>query len=514
MTAGTRPEIGVLTTSVKGLDLVIGGGIPEYSFNILSGEPGTGKTTLAHQIMFANASAERQALYCTVMGEPPIKMLRYQQQFAFFHADKVGKTIHFVNLSQDAMEQGLEKVLHRIVEEVERRNAGIVIVDSFRTLARTVQAAADLDLSRFVQRLSLRLTAWQATTFLIGEYGEEELASIPIASIADGIFHLSQMVFRNSMVRRLQIMKIRGQEPQPGLHTVRIGGDGVQVFPRMLKPVDTKLRTTTAALISTGVSGLDELLGGGTLRDNVVMVAGPSGSGKTTLAAQFIAEGVKHGEPGVIAVFEETPPKYAEQALGFGIDMEKMIKDKKVELVYLRPLDLSVDEALYEIQNAVDRVKARRVVIDSLTGLEIALAPPFKDDVRESLYRLLGALTGAGITVVVTIEITESYTELRFSPHAVSFMSHDIVLQRYIELDGELKTIITVVKTRGRAHKRELRTYEITNRGIVVGKVIRGYEGIITAVPRFVGDQPAARRNRQPKAGADRKRAPQRRKRS
>jgi circadian clock protein KaiC len=140
--------------------------------------------------------------------------------------------------------------------------------------------------------------------------------------------------------------------------------------------------------------------------------------------------------------------------------MGKMIRDRQVELVYLRPLDLSVDETLYAIQQAVDRVKAKRVVIDSLTGLEIALAPPFKEDVRESLYRRLGALTGAGISVMMTIEITESYTELRFSLHAVSFMTHDIILQRYVELNGELKTVITVVKTRGRAHKRELRRYE------------------------------------------------------
>jgi circadian clock protein KaiC len=485
-----KPAVGVLKTGVTGLDLVTGGGIPEYSFNILSGAPGTGKTTLAHQILFANASAERQALYFTVMGEPPIKMLRYQQQFSFFDPGAVGKSIHFVNLSQEAMDQGLERVLERIIEEVERRNAAIVVVDSFRTLARNMQASSDLDLAKFVQRLSLRLTAWQATTFLIGEYGEDELEKIPVASIADGIFALSQSVIRNSMVRRLQVVKIRGHEPQPGLHTVRISDGGVHVFPRMLKPVDTKLKTTSGAMISTGVPGLDELLGGGTLRGNVLMVAGPSGTGKTTLATQFIAEGVKHGEAGVIAVFEETPPKYAEQAAGFGFDMEKTIREQKVELVYLRPLDLSVDETLYAIQQAVDRVKAKRVVIDSLTGLEIALAPPFKDDVRESLYRLLGALTGAGISVMMTIEITESYTELRFSPHAVSFMTHDIILQRYVELDGELKTVITVIKTRGRAHKRELRRYEITERGVVVGEVLRGYEGVITAVPRYVGSEP------------------------
>jgi circadian clock protein KaiC len=484
-----KPAIDVLKTHVHGLDLEAGGGIPEHSFNIISGSPGSGKTTLAHQIMFANAAADRQALYFTVMGEPPIKMLRYQQQFSFFDADQVGKTIHFVNLSQEAMDQGLERVLERIVEEVERRNAGIVIVDSFRTLLRTAKESTGLDVSELMQRLSLRLTAWQATTFLIGEYGDEELEKIPVASIADGIFMLSQMVVRNSMVRRLRVVKIRGHEPQPGLHTVRINGDGVQVFPRMTKPVDTEFKPNHAGMMSTGVPGLDDLLGGGTLRGNVLMVAGPSGSGKTTVATQFIAEGIKNGEPGVIALFEETPPKYAEQAQGFGFDMPKAVRDKLVELVYLRPLDLSVDETLYEIQAAVERLKARRVVIDSLTGFEIALAPPFKEDVRGSLYRLLGALTGAGVSVMMTIEITESYTELRFSPHAVSFMTHDIILQRYVELDGELKNVMTVVKTRGRAHRKDLRRYEITEQGVVVGDVIRGYEGVITAVPRFIGDR-------------------------
>jgi circadian clock protein KaiC len=266
---------------------------------------------------------------------------------------------------------------------------------------------------------------------------------------------------------------------------VRISRAGVHVFPRMLKPIDTELRTTRSERISTGVPGLDTMLGGGTLRGNAIMIAGPSGSGKSTLATQFIAEGVRRGEPGVIAGFEETPPKYIEQANGFGFDMERAVREGQVELVYLRPLDLSVDETLYAIQDAVDRVKARRVVIDSLTGLEIALAPMFKEDFRESMYRLLGALTGAGISIMMTVEITESYTELRFSPHAVSFMTHDIILQRYVEIAGELKTIMTVVKTRGRAHSSELRRYEVTSRGVVVGDVVRDYEGLITGVPRL-----------------------------
>jgi circadian clock protein KaiC len=230
---------------------------------------------------------------------------------------------------------------------------------------------------------------------------------------------------------------------------------------------------------------LDEMMGGGTLTGNAVLIAGPAGSGKTTTAIQFIAEGVKRGEPGVMAIFEETTPKYLDQARGFGFDLEKMIEAGKLEIIYIRPLDLSVDETLYAIQAAVDRIGAKRVVMDSISGLQAALAPTFEQDFRESLYRLLGAMTGVGVTVMMTVELTENYNELRFTPHVVSFLTHDIVLQRYVEIEGELRRMMTVVKTRGRKHSSDIRAYEVTGKGIVVGEVLRQYRGLITSVPEL-----------------------------
>jgi circadian clock protein KaiC len=146
-------------------------------------------------------------------------------------------------------------------------------------------------------------------------------------------------------------------------------------------------------------------------------------------------------------------------------------------------LDLSMDETLYAIQSAVDKVGAKRVVLDSLSGLEAALAPAFKDDFLESLYRLLGALTGVGITILLTVEVTEPYNDMRFTPHPISFLTHDIVLQRYFELGGELRSFLTVIKTRARGHSRELREYEVTSNGLVVGKCLSELTGLITAVP-------------------------------
>jgi circadian clock protein KaiC len=132
----------------------------------------------------------------------------------------------------------------------------------------------------------------------------------------------------------------------------------------------------------------------------------------------------------------------------------------------------------------VDKIGARRVVLDSISGLEAALAPAFKEDFLESLYRLLGALTGVGVTILLTVEATEAYNEMRFTPHPISFLTHDIILQRYFEIDGELRTFMTVVKTRARAHSRDLRAYDVTEKGIVVGKRLSEFTGVITAVPR------------------------------
>jgi circadian clock protein KaiC len=476
-------SIARLTSGVQKLDDILGGGWPEYSFNLIVGEVGSGKTTLAHQFMFANATPERPALYFTVLGEPTLKMLRYQQQFSFFDMAKVGTAIHFANLSDEALGNDLTAVLDAIMAKLAEVKPAIVIVDSFRTLVPTAEIDGKLSVQEFVQRLAMKLTTWQATTFLLGEYAPAQLRENPVFTMADGLLVMCQQTSRNSMVRQVQVQKMRGNSPQPGLHTIRISEEGVRAFPRMLKPIDETQSAVTGELISTGVAGLDEMLGGGTLRGNAILIAGPVGSGKSTTAVQFLAEGARLGEPGVLIIFEETKPKYLDQAKSFGHDLEQLVRDGLLEVVYVRPLDLSMDETLYAIEAAIERTHARRVVLDSISGLEAALAPAFKTDFLESLYRLLGALTGVGITILLTVEVSEAYGDFRFTPHPISFLTHDIVLQRYYEAEGELRSFLTVIKARARQHSRDLRRYQLTSKGIVVGEKLEGYQGLITAVP-------------------------------
>jgi circadian clock protein KaiC len=476
-----------LPSGVPGLDEVLGGGIPEFSFNLIAGGPGGGKTTLAHQIMFANASPERKAVYFSIIGEPPIKMLRYQQQYAFFDAAKVGDgSIRFVYLGELALEGGIAKVLQAIVQEVEKSSPGIVVVDSFRALVRSTLAAASgggHEVTNFLQRLALALTSYEATTFLIGEYSDGEHDNA-VFTVADGLIWLYQATDRNSVVRKLQVVKMRGQGQIPGLHTARITDTGYSVFPRLLKPAEIKTDHPLKHRLSTGVQELDEMMGGGIPSGYSVLIAGPSGSGKTVLSNQFIFEGAERGEKGIVAIFEKRPNDYL-QTTPRGEVFEKLVREKKLEVVYLRPLDLSIDETLLELQNAVKRLGAKRAVIDSLSGLELALAPTFRADFRESLYRMMGALTGFGVTVMATVELEDSYADLRFSPQGVAFLTDAIIIQRYVEIEGQLRRALAVVKVRSSQHSKDLREYEISSEGgIVIGQVLKGYEGLLTGTPK------------------------------
>jgi circadian clock protein KaiC len=487
-TISGKVKIRRLPTGVRGLDEILGGGLPEFSFNIIAGAPGCGKTTLAHQIMFANATPQKPALYFTVLGEPALKMLRYQQQYSFFDFEKLKKAIRFVNLSEVVLEMDLNGVLEEIKKQVEASNAGLVIVDSFRTVARKVIGTSnEMELQAFIQRLALQLTSWQATTFLLGEYSESEMRENPVFTVADGLLELTQNVERNSVTRKLQIMKLRGQASVPGLHTIRITDHGLQAFSRTLGFAPSKDKPASRRRLSTGVAELDKMMGGGILEGDSVLVAGPSGTGKSALATQFLAEGLRRGEPGIAAIFEERPDGYATRADTFGLELRSAQKGGTLELLYLRPLDLSVDETMQEILDAVKRVKAKRLVIDSLVGFEMALAPGFREDFRESLYRMIAALTGAGVTIFTTVEIEDTFTAMQFSHYAISFLTDDIIRLRYVEIEGQLRKIVVVVKMRGGNHSKDIREYVITDEGmVVIGPREANYARLTSGLPEII----------------------------
>lgn len=477
-----------LATGVPGLDDLLGGGLPEFSFNLLAGTPGSGKTTLAHQIMFSLANPDCRALFFTVLGESPLKMLRYQQQFPFFDISKINHSIKFVNLAADLLDGDFDRVLERIAQEVAAFSPSLVFVDSFRSVVQSAKAKAPgvSGLEHFVQQLGMQMTSWQATTFLIGEYLTPEAESSPVFTVADGIIWMSQLVHRDAMVRKIQVVKMRGQAQSPGVHTFRINDDGVEVFPRALITASTAGQVQIAGdtRLSMGVPELDDMMGGGLPAGYSLLLVGPSGSGKTVLATQFLAEGVRAGEPGVIAAFEKSPNQLLSHKL------TKLVQGGHVGVINTRTLDLSIDEILHDLIVMINRMKAKRVVIDSLSGFELALASVFREDFREALYRMVAVLTGMGVTVLMTAELEDQYTVLRFSSYGNAFLADAIVMQRYVEIDGQFKRVISVVKIRSSTHSKDIRFFDIAADKLTIGEPLTHYQGMLSGHPTTTSQLP------------------------
>ncbi|MFC5548900.1 RAD55 family ATPase [Massilia aerilata] len=479
-----KVRLGLLATGVPGLDVLLGGGLTEYSFTLIAGAPGSGKTTLAHQMMFALAGPERRALFFTVLGEPPLKMLRYQQQFSFFDMAKVGPFIRYVNLADDLRAGHFQGVLERIMREVEDFGPGLVFVDSFRSVMQSARSGNEglSDLQQFIQELGSRMATWQATTFLIGEYSQADVEANPIITVADGMMTLYQAADDNSALRKLRVNKMRGQGHMTGAHTMRIGDDGIRVYPRLLPPVATDQLpgmpvSRNPCRIPTGVPGVDELMHGGLPQGHTMLVSGPTGAGKTIMATRFLQAGAALGEKGVALFFEKGTARLR------NAELAQIVQQGHVAVLESRSLSLSVEELMDEMCSAIDRSGATRVVIDSLSEIGLYLAPEVRADLRVAVFRTLAELAKRGVSALVTVGIEDDYTRASFSPDELCFLTDAVLSLRYAEFDGAIRKFMTVVKVRGCDHSCDLREYAITAEGIEVYPKASQLNGVLVGRP-------------------------------
>jgi circadian clock protein KaiC len=255
--------------------------------------------------------------------------------------------------------------------------------------------------------------------------------------------------------------------------------DGIKVFPpaQYYGALDKESSKPLTGYHKMGIPGLDKMMGGGLPRGYSLLVAGPSGSGKSILAAAFLAEGARSGEKGVIAAFE-TRPKLSRARL-----VADLIERGAVSLVDTRATDLSVDEIATLLIEEIHRTKATRVVIDSLSGFELAVAPTFRGDFRESLARLVSALLTTGASLLMTSELEDRYIDLRFSPYGTAFLTDAIIVQRYIEVGSRFQRMLAVVKVRANDHSNELRLFHIDEDGIHLGEMLPEQEGLLAGSP-------------------------------
>ncbi|PYM86593.1 MAG: recombinase RecA [Candidatus Rokuibacteriota bacterium] len=473
-----------LSTGSTALDAILGGGIPAGSVTVVAGEPGSGKTVFTLQALFHHARQGKKCLYFTTLSEPPLKVIRYMQLFSFFDSHLIEDRIVFADLGSTLRRGGVEQALARMIERVESEEPDIVAIDSFKAIHDLLPSAAH---SRtFVYDLSAGIAAWGATTLLVGEYRPEDIGVAPEFAIADGIVRLTTERQELTTARQLEILKMRGANYVTGRHFFEMGADGLTFYPRVRgpelngePPVDLEDR------VATGIAGLDALLFGGLPRASATMVEGGTGTGKTLVGLHFLLEGARRGEPGILFTLEETPAQIRAVAKNFGWDVAPLEAQGRLLINYTSPVELFTDRFLDVARRQIDRVGARHAVLDSLTSM--ALSVPSQRRFRELVYALTKHFRAAGVTPLMTMEVAELLGAAQLTGHGVSSTADNLILLRYVEVDGRLERAVSVLKARGTGHITELRRFLIAGDGAHVGERFRDLRGVLTGIPQPEG---------------------------
>jgi circadian clock protein KaiC len=459
-----------LSSGSDRLDAVLGGGLPRNGIVLIGGNPGTGKTILAHQYVFHNASTDRPAMYLTTVSEPLEKVLRYGQSLDFFDPSALGTRVIYEDLGRTVNDDGLAGALAHITELLKRTRPGLFVIDSFSAL-QTYATGPD-KFREFLHELAGRLSALPITSFWIGEYSNTETSDSPEFAVADAILSLSTYREADRDRRVLSVVKLRGSDSLSGRHAYRLSSAGIHVFPRMADPVELDRYDGTRERMSSGVPALDDMLFDGYYRGASTLLAGPSGVGKTLLALHFIFAGAAHGETGVIATFQENPTQLERILKGFSWSLD----DPGIELMYRSPVDLYLDEWVYDLLDTVHRTGARRVAIDSLGDLRASSGDELR--FREYIYSLLQRCARANISVVMTQEVPDLFGVSRLSEYGISHLSDNVILLQFLRGDSQLKRALTILKARGSAHDPFTRQYEITTDGVVLGDQFDGSQDL------------------------------------
>ena len=454
-----------IATGIAALDKVMCGGFPKGSTNLIVGRPGSGKTILAHQIMFYNAAPENKALYMTTMAEPQVKVIKFQQEFDFFDQQKFQRDVIYQDLGSVLRKHGPKHALVLIDELIKKHEPSLVVIDTIKTIADMIPSLVEF--REFLLDLSVRMATWSCTAMLLGEYSEEDIEIRPESAISDGIIYLSGAEERKHQKRYLRILKMRGTGYIGGENIFKITRSGIDVFPRLKPEVTEQPYQQFNRSVSTGFPELDEMACGGVRRGSTTIISGSSGTGKTIIALHFIYAGLQNDESAIFISYEENPWQLIAGAKQLGLDLTPYLENGKLALIYASPVELDVDEHIYEIQQKVNELKADRLVIDSISSFEIGMADKVK--YTDYIWALADYFKNLGVTLLMTHEMHDNANISVLTKHGISFVADNLILLRYLEELLEVRRFIRIVKMRGSNHSTIARELKIENNRLTIG---------------------------------------------
>lgn len=456
-----------VSTGVRGLDTLLGGGLVSGGVYLVMGRPGTGKTTLGNQACFTHVSTGRRAVYVTLLAETHARMLRNLTSMAFFEPEAIGTQIAYVGAYLVLRERRLSGLLALLRRVMADEKPTLLVLDGLTTAAALGEPEAAL--KEFVAELQVLSDLSRCTTIVLANMNAVNAAGAE-HSMVDGMIELTLDRNAQRAVRELEVLKFRGGDHFLGRHDLEITRDGIVVRPRteqLLAKRTEFARATHDRRVATGVGELDQMLDGGLLASSTTLLLGFSGSGKTLLATHFLDAGCRNGEPGLYVGFYEPPERLTATAETLGIPLRAHVDAKCLEMMWQPPLRFGLDQLAERLLADVAARKVKRVVIDGIDGFRQGAAYP------ERTIRFVTALSNELRALDVTVMITEE-TQKLFGPEVevripgLSALVDNILLLEYMDVGSELKRLLSVVKTRSSAHDANVRELRITAKGIEI----------------------------------------------